>query len=79
MQISTKGRYALRLMLDLAVHNTGELSGADYFVLEEGWICEESERSAGRIYAGQGSKNLYGRDDSQADGRQYEACSLSGG
>lgn len=76
MQISTKGRYALRLMLDLAVHNTGELdkikilpqrsyfrevSGADYFVLEEGWICEESERSAGRIYAGQGSKNLYGR------------------
>ena len=25
MQISTKGRYALRLMLDLAVHNTGEL------------------------------------------------------
>ena len=25
MQISTKGRYALRLMLDLAVRNTGEL------------------------------------------------------
>ena len=25
MQVSTKGRYALRLMLDLAVHNTGEL------------------------------------------------------
>ena len=25
MQISTKGRYALRLMLDLAIHNTGEL------------------------------------------------------
>ena len=25
MKISTKGRYALRLMLDLAVHNTGEL------------------------------------------------------
>lgn len=25
MQISTKGRYALRLMIDLAVHNTGEL------------------------------------------------------
>ena len=24
MKISTKGRYALRLMLDLAVHNTGE-------------------------------------------------------
>ncbi|MDO5154799.1 MAG: Rrf2 family transcriptional regulator [Eubacteriales bacterium] len=25
MKISTKGRYALRLMLDLAKHNTGEL------------------------------------------------------
>lgn len=24
MKISTKGRYALRLMIDLAVHNTGE-------------------------------------------------------
>ena len=24
MKISTKGRYALRLMLDLAEHNTGE-------------------------------------------------------
>ncbi len=24
MKISTKGRYALRLMLDLAQHNTGE-------------------------------------------------------
>ncbi len=25
MKISTKGRYALRLMLDLAMHNTGEV------------------------------------------------------
>ena len=25
MKISTKGRYAVRVMLDLAVHNTGEL------------------------------------------------------
>ena len=24
MKISTKGRYALRLMIDLAIHNTGE-------------------------------------------------------
>ena len=24
MKISTKGRYAVRLMLDLAMHNTGE-------------------------------------------------------
>ena len=25
MKISTKGRYALRIMLDLALHNSGEL------------------------------------------------------
>ena len=24
MKVSTKGRYALRLMLDLAIHDTGE-------------------------------------------------------
>ena len=30
MQISTKGRYALRRMLDLAVHNTGELGKIKY-------------------------------------------------
>ena len=30
MQISTKGRYALQMMLDLALHNTGE-----YIVLQD--------------------------------------------
>lgn len=25
MKVSTKGRYALRIMLDLAMHNSGEL------------------------------------------------------
>ena len=51
MQISTKGRYALRLMLDLAVHNTGrtgqdqryfckgkyfrKISGTDYSSLKK--------------------------------------------
>ena len=48
MQISTKGRYALRLMLDLAVHNTGELVKikdiaarqgiSDYFIIKESRI-----------------------------------------
>lgn len=65
MQISTKGRYALRLMLDLAVHNTGELvkikdisargkyfrkiSGTDYFIIKEGRICKEPERGTGAV------------------------------
>ena len=63
MQISTKGRYALRLMLDLAVHNTGELvkikdiSAREniseniwnrLFIIKEGGICKEPERGTGR-------------------------------
>ena len=60
MQISTKGRYALRLMLDLAVHNTGELVkikdisareniSEKYLeqiisIIKEGGICKEPEK-----------------------------------
>ena len=60
MQISTKGRYALRLMLDLAVHNTGELVkikdisareniSEKYLeqiisIIKEGRICKEPEK-----------------------------------
>ena len=92
MQISTKGRYALRLMLDLAVHNTGELSrskiflrgkrkisGTDYFIIKEGGICKEPERGTGRLYACQRAGNIYGGNYSETDRRQHEAGSLSGG
>ncbi len=85
MQISTKGRYALRLMLDLAVHNTGELvkirkiSGTDYFIIKEGRICKEPERGTGRLYACQRAGNIYGGNYSETDRRQHEAGSLSGG
>ena len=95
MQISTKGRYALRLMLDLAVHNTGELvkikdisarenisekiSGIDYFIIKEGGICKEPERGTGRLYACQRAGNIYGGNYSETDRRQHEAGSLPGG
>ena len=90
MQISTKGRYALRLMLDLAVHNTGErvkikyisfrkISGTDYFIIKEGRICKEPERGTGRLYACQRAGNIYGGNYSETDRRQHEAGSLPGG
>ena len=95
MQISTKGRYALRLMLDLAVHNTGELvkikdiSAREIFQkniwnrlfasLKEGGICKEPERGTGRLYACQRAGNIYGGNYSETDRRQHEAGSLSGG
>ena len=80
MQISTKGRYALRLMLDLAVHNTGELVKIkDYFIIKEGGIFKEPERGTGRLYACQRAGNIYGGNYSETDRRQHEAGSLSGG
>ena len=86
MQISTKGRYALRLMLDLAVHNTGELvkikdisARENYFIIKEGGICKEPERGTGRLYACQRAGNIYGGNYSETDRRQHEAGSLSGG
>ena len=95
MQISTKGRYALRLMLDLAVHNTGELVKIkdisarenisekyleqNYFIIKEGGICKEPERGTGRLYACQRAGNIYGGNYSETDRRQHEAGSLSGG
>ena len=95
MQISTKGRYALRLMLDLAVHNTGELVKIkdisarenisekyleqSYFIIKEGGICKEPERGTGRLYACQRAGNIYGGNYSETDRRQHEAGSLSGG
>lgn len=90
MKISTKGRYAVRVMLDLAVHNTGE-----YIKVKK--IAERQEISekyleqiisvlnkAGYVKSTRGprglsycrrSRRLYGRHDTAPDGRE----SLSGG
>ena len=45
MKISTKGRYALRLMLDLAVYNTGEpISLKDVAILSFTFILALTDR-----------------------------------
>ena len=91
MQISTKGRYALRLMLDLAVHNTGELVKIKDISARENISEKYLEqiisslkkagyvKSTGRLYACQRAGNIYGGNYSETDRRQHEAGSLSGG
>ena len=82
MKISTKGRYALRLMLDLATEGNGkpvsikdiagrqdisEKSGADHFQPEPGRLCEERPRFPGRLSPENGSQRVHSRDDSPGD------------
>ena len=84
MKISTKGRYALRLMLDLAINNTGE-----YIPIKR--IAERQEISekyleqiitqisragfvqrswfSGRLSVGQSPGRLYRGDDCAVVGR----------
>ena len=89
MQISTKGRYALRLMLDLAVHNTGELVKIKDISAREN-ISEKyleqiisSLKKAGYVKSLRGAQCGYmlAREPnySETDRRQHEAGSLSGG
>ena len=84
MKISTKGRYALRLMLDLAVYNTGEpislkdvakrqnISEKYMEQIEQGGICTRNPRCAGGISAFACTEGLYSRYDLTIDGRR--AC-----
>ena len=67
MKISTKGRYALRLMLDLAYNHTGsfipiknylpaagyfrQISGTDHYPAEPRRTCQKRPRRPGRLYA----------------------------
>ena len=90
MQISTKGRYALRLMLDLAVHNTGELVKIKDISAREN-ISEKyleqiisSLKKAGYVKSLRGAQGGYmlAREPetyTETDRRQHEAGSLPGG
>ena len=92
MKISTKGRYALRLMLDLAVHNTGERVKIKDISAREN-ISEKyleqiisSLKKAGYVKSLRGAQggymlagNIYGGNYSETDRRQHEAGSLPGG
>ena len=66
MKVSTRGRYALRLMLDLALNNTGEpvrlkdvakrqeisekLSGTDHLDLNKAGFVKMCARPGGRLF-----------------------------
>ena len=93
MQISTKGRYALRLMLDLAVHNTGELVKIKDIAARQG-ISEKyleqiisSLKKAGYVKSLRGAQGgymlarepkTYTGQHSAPDRGQHETGSLSG-
>ena len=55
MKVSTKGRYALRLMLDLAVNNTGEPISLKDIARRQGISDKREEHPwcAGRIHINQ--------------------------
>ena len=65
MKISTKGRYALRLMLDLALNNTGEAVSLKDIARRQ----EKYPRGTGRLYAAPSSKGVHGGHDFKTDGR----------
>lgn len=83
MKVSTKGRYALRTMLDLAMHdrgaliplkdisaqagNYGEISGTGDDASEQSRICAECARSRRRLPLIQGAFRIYGR-------RYFKSC-----
>ena len=70
MKISTKGRYALRMMIDLAEHQ-----GEGFVALKD--IAGES-RFSRRLSPGKGAKKLYGKGHSGTYGRESCAGCLSG-
>ena len=83
MRISTKGRYALRLMLDLALNNTGEpISLKDIArrqeisdkyleqiisVLNKAKLCKEHSWCTGRIHSDKKTGRIYRRNDITPD------------
>ena len=84
MKISTKGRYALRLMLDLALNNTGEAVSlkdiarrqdiSDKYLEQIISILNKagyvrSIRGTGRLYVAPSSKGVHGGHDFKTDGR----------
>ena len=92
MRISTKGRYAVRVMLDLATNNTGEyikvkdIAGRQEIsekyleqiisVLNKAGYVKSTRGAQGQDC--QRSGQLYGGDDPAADGRKPESRILPG-
>ena len=90
MKISTKGRYAVRVMLDLALNNNGECIKVKEIAARQGIsekyleqiiaVLNKEERPwrPGRLPYRQRPGRLYGGNDPAADGRIAGTGGLSG-
>ena len=92
MKISTRGRYAIRVMLDLAEHNRAgapercgkaagdfrEVSGGYRGFTEQERICAFAERKGRRLSAIEGSVRIYDWKYSSVDRGVSGTDSLSG-
>ena len=92
MKVSTKGRYALRMMLDLALQGDEVVRIKDISLRQE--ISEKyleqivsvlkkagyvnSVRGAQGILPGRKTAGIYGRNDSETDRRKHGAGSVCG-
>ena len=90
MRISTKGRYAVRVMLDLAVNNTGEYIKVKQIADRQGISVKYLEqiiailnkagfvKRTGRLSPGKGSGRIYSGTNPPSDGRLSESGAMPG-
>ena len=87
MKISTKGRYGLRALADLAAYSQGEpialamvaarqkisLNYLEQVIrtASEGWTGAKHQRAQRRISAGKAGKRYYGEGDTGSPGRGH--------
>ena len=95
MKISTKGRYALRMLLDLAQHTEQEYVplkdiaerqnlSKKYLeqivpVLNKSEMLQTNERLSGRLPTGENAGCIHRRRDTAAYRGQSGSCGVSGG
>ena len=83
MRVSTKGRYAIRFMLDLALHNTGEPVRIKDVATRQNISDKYLEQvvsilnKARRLCSYTKSRGLHDGTDSSFDGRRYGSCRMS--
>ena len=75
MKISTKGRYALRLMLDLALNDSEKPTRIKEISSRQGisdkYLEQKHPRTPGRISADKKAGRIHSRHDFAPDRRQY--------
>ena len=88
MLISTKGRYALRTMIDLALNGDGEpvkikdiakrqdISGADCRHFIKSRVCAQHPGKSGRVLSFPACFGIYGGNDSESYRRQLGSGGL---